>query len=283
MIGPVPKAGRLEITGDETILEALTLAGWSYGASPARRLSVIRDGRIAILDLRALMVERKLELNLRVRTGDILVLMEGDPVRVTGNVQTPGPLPVGGKGFLTVREALTLAGGLKPGSDLSQAELLRRDGTLLRVDLNQYLFADLKDQLLIYPGESLMVPTYTSAGVYVFGMVEKPGLHKFQERPTVSKALALASPNKFGAVLSSVRVVKGYPSTPKVYAVDAERLFDGDASQDMVLGDGDVVFVPESTASDVLDFLGRFFAPLSVGTRVVTESLLIREILRDKD
>ena len=94
-------------------------------------------------------------------------------------------------------------------------------------------------------------------------MVEKPGQHRVSAPVTVSRVIARAVPLKFGAVLSECRVVRGWPEEPEVVMVDADALMNGDTSQDIVLNEGDVVFIPESFGSDVLDTLGRALGPIS--------------------
>jgi len=89
-----------------------------------------------------------------------------------------------------------------------------------------------------------------------------------------------AKPLDFGPVLSDSRLVKSY-GTPReeVVRIDFDALFDGDRSQDLLMDPGDVLFVPETATSNVLDFLKRILAPLtpSVQTADSTKRLVTGE------
>jgi polysaccharide export outer membrane protein len=60
------------------------------------------------------MLQGGIELNKRIFAGDVVIVPEADKVFVGGNVNTPGAIEL--RGDLTLSQALTLAGGVKPAS-----------------------------------------------------------------------------------------------------------------------------------------------------------------------
>ena len=255
---------RLEIHGNGTILETLAASGWKPKYGSARRVALLREGRTTIIDMDRITALRELSLNIRVRSNDILIALDQDPFRVKGSVGFPGDYAVPPSGRLGLQDAIALAGGLKVPVDMESVRILRRDGRAQTVDLNRYLFGGkAQEPVAIHPGDTVWVPGARETTVYVFGMVQAPGLLKVTAPVTVSRVLALAKPAQFGAVLSDCKLVRGYPRNPEVVRVNVENLMRGDQGQDVVMGNGDVLYVPESLGSDVLDTLGRLVGPLS--------------------
>ena len=79
-----------------------------------------------------------MDLNLTVRTGDVVNVPEAGMIYVTGHVNKPGGFPL--KSRTTVLQALSLAGGLKKTAHPPAARLVRRQGSrevILPVDLKR--------------------------------------------------------------------------------------------------------------------------------------------------
>ena len=255
---------RIEIQGNGTILETLAASGWKPKYGSARRVALLREGRTTIIDMDRITGLQETSLNIRVRSNDILLALDQDPFRVKGSVGFPGDYAIPPSGRLGLQDAIALAGGLKVPVDMESVRILRRDGRAQTVDLNRYLFGGKSQEpVAIHPGDTVWVPAARETTVYVFGMVQAPGLLKVTAPVTVSRVIALARPAQFGALLSACKLVRGYPQKPEVVGVDVEKLMRGDQGQDVVMRNGDVLYVPESLGSDVLDTLGRIVGPLT--------------------
>ncbi|MBI2061821.1 MAG: SLBB domain-containing protein [Nitrospirae bacterium] len=280
VMGDVSKAGRTPILGQGTLLEVLMSAGWNYDATLAQNVSIIRGGTSIQFPLGRLFGTSEFKYNLSVQPDDILIVGSPGPVRVHGAVAKPAVFPVGSRGWLSVREVVTQAGGLTIGASLSEATVVRKTGEELRVDLNTELFLPgAAPSARLEPGDTLYIPHSQEVGVYVLGMVTRPGLYRQPGRITAMQALALADQAKFGAVLSSTKVVRHYGSADQqVIALNLDRVVSkGDLRQDLELNNGDVLFVPESTTSDALDFLGRLLTPLSAGAGVASQVRILQQ------
>ncbi|MBI2901495.1 MAG: SLBB domain-containing protein [Planctomycetes bacterium] len=267
LVGPQMTGGRLEIHGRGTILETLAGAGWKPDRRSVRRLALVRRERTSVLDLEQIAGTARVSLNLKLRANDILIVVEKDPVDVKGSVQFPGTYAVPPTGVLEVRDAIALAGGLKYPVDVRTVRVLHADGRSATFDLNDYLFRPgAAPSCVLRPGDTVFFPQQREFSVFVLGMVKKPGQVKVPGPITVSRALAMADHERFGAVLSHCSLVRGYPDKPEVIGIDFNALFRGDTRFDLVMNDGDVLYVPESALSNVLDLVERILRPFAGAT-----------------
>src|SRR2546426_1001899 len=82
-------------------------------------------------------------------------------------------------------------------------------------------------------------------------------LTELDRKTTVGQLLAQVGYNDL-AVLEDVRVIRGDARKPEVIPVDLQRLYQyGDRSQDIVLKDNDIVFVPRQRIGDWNAFLAK--------------------------
>jgi len=79
------------------------------------------------------------------------------------------------------------------------------------------------------------------------------------------------------AVLDDIRVIRGDARKPEVIPVDLQRFFQyGDRSQDIVLKDNDIVFVPRQRIGDWNAFLAKMNQTLILllGTQTMSPEVL---------
>lgn len=188
--------------------------------------------------------------------------------------------------FPRVTNAIQLAGGMTLTADPRQVQLRRRraDGSEIVINLNLWQMmqtGDLNQNITIQDGDIIFVPTTTTVNlselrqlasttlasdinsprtVAVLGEVTKPGSYVIKggnaqsERlseglPTISRALQLASGVTWAADIRNIKVRRQTKSgTEQVFTVNLwQFLQEGDISQDIVLQDGDTIFIPTST------------------------------------
>lgn len=96
------------------------------------------------------------------------------------------------------------------------------------------------------PEVTVRVASYASKNVYVFGQVMDRGAHPFTGRDTVVSLIAAAQPN-FLAWGAQVKVIRPSPNPEErheiVVNVD-DMLESGDMTDNFLLQEGDIVFVP---------------------------------------
>jgi polysaccharide biosynthesis/export protein len=221
-------------------------------------------------------------------------------VAVVGEVTRPGPQvvqPDASGAVPTVSRALQIAGGIRQSADISRIQVLRptRGGRqqVFNVNLQQLLRAgDRSQDLILQQGDTVFVPTATAVNpaqaldlaaasfaptttqpinVAVVGEVTRPGPQVVQPDasgavPTVSRALQIAGGIRQSADITRIQVIRSTRTGgQQTLNIDLSQLLDnGDRSQDLILQQGDTVFVPTASsvnATQALDLAASSFAP----------------------
>jgi len=185
---------------------------------------------------------------------------------VLGEVNKPGAFTFPADRTVTVKELLLQAGGASAMASLSSAKVIRSDKIQEPTDLNKLIFnGDMAQDLQLYSGDVLYVPRRKQMRVYCLGMVGHPGVFEGQPNTLdLMQVLSLAVPHKFGAVLSNVKVVRGWPNSPKVLSANVEALlYKGRLEENIPLQEGDVIYVPESFLSNTIEVVTRILAPMT--------------------
>ena len=109
------------------------------------------------------------------------------------------------------------------------------------------------------------IVAYRSKVYYVLGQVYLPGAKLYTGRDTVLRALAEARPNPM-AWVERVQVIR--PSNdesikPKIFEVNLDRMIaHGDTVKDVLLQEGDIVYVPPTVLASVALKLEEFLRPI---------------------
>jgi polysaccharide export outer membrane protein len=163
---------------------------------------------------------------------------------------------------LTLLEALALGGSVDiPNADLYEAYVAQGD-VKLPVDLYALLVeGDLSQNVLLAPGDTIVVPTSANEQAFVFGAVGKPGSVPFLSGGlSLLQALSVAGldlTNLTEAQLSRVHIIRARGRSAEFYIVDATQILKGNAGP-FQLEPGDIVFVPPTgiaTWNQVLNLL----------------------------
>ena len=193
------------------------------------------------------------ELSKSVRNPNVTVVVKeirSFRVFVLGRIAKPGAYAL--KPGLPVLQALTLAGGLAEGADLSSAYIVRR-GERIPVNLRRLIQeADLSQNLVLKSDDTLVVPEIVSGAnpqevlerrIYVLGKVQKPGVYTIRHEVPIIHAIFLAGGLiEPAADLAGAFVIRGAERLP----VDLRRLIQGgDLSQNLMIRNEDTIVVPE--------------------------------------
>ncbi len=113
---------------------------------------------------------------------------------------------------------------------------------------------------------SVRVVAYQSQRFYVLGQVYVPGPKLYTGRDTVLSALAAALPNPM-ALEQRVQVIRPSVSKnikPKIFEVNFERMIvHGDTSKDVLLQEGDIVYVPPTLLAAAAMVLEEALRPIA--------------------
>lgn len=196
-------------------------------------------------------------------------------VSVLGQVTRPGIQEL--RPGATVLDALAAAGGLTEKASITQARLVRASGETLPLRLDDLLLRqNLAHNLVLHPGDTLMIPEELNNKIYVLGDVNAPGVFVLREDVTVLQALAMAGgPALRGyATARTVHIIRRASAPPRVPAgvkvepmqgssgnaflitADLQALMrNGAAAHALTVTAGDIVVVPQSNLSTMQSLL----------------------------
>ncbi len=236
-------ADHVIVPGDEVIIDLIT------DRSERFRTTVDSDGTLAIEGLGSLRVAglRASALDEAVRAEisrtrvnfDLSVglgRLAGVQVRVIGEVESPGLVPVGSTPSLL--DALAGAGVLQSGS-LRRIVVERSDGKRVEVDLYGYLLGLASaPQVRLAGGDTVRVPAIGQT-VGIAGSVQRPGIYELHpEDPSLTArgAIEMAGGGTGFAIVDTVQVERTQSGRRVLLDVDA-------ADDRTLLEDGDLVLV----------------------------------------
>lgn len=286
VLGRVGKPGIYPLRGPLKLLELLTASEIKLNDVDLKNITVMRaTGEVLKIDLEALLFHQDVRQNIDLRAGDNVFVPDKPSatassgpqmkeIMVLGEVAKPGAQNFAADHTVTVKELLQASGGLTTAAALTGAKVIRSDRIQEPVDLNKLLFgADMSQDLVLNAGDVLFIPKRREMRVYVLGMVRTPGIYTGQPNTLdLMQVLSLAVPNNFGAVLSNVKIVRGWPNSPKIISANVEALlYRGRLEENILLQEGDVVYVPESFLSNTVDVVTRILQPLSGTVRFASE------------
>jgi len=288
VVGQVQYPGVYNLPPSSHLLDAVSAAGGPTENADLSAAQLLLSGAPArTINLKNLMTGAPSD-NVTLRDGETLVVREDlvDLVSVSGQVLHPGRYRL--KGQMRVLDGILAAGGLTDKASVSQARLVRASGESEPLHLDSILVnQDMSWNVVLQPGDTLLIPEETADKIYVLGDVNHPGVFQLKGDVSVLQAIAMAggvvsrgpvtarkaaivrrsngSPNQ---VAASARAdgVQPLPSGGSLIPVDLQALMRGDVKRDESLQPGDVVVVPQGAGANVeffstiMNILYDFFA-----------------------
>ena len=110
------------------------------------------------------------------------------------------------------------------------------------------------------------VAVFASHVYYVVGQVSRPGPRNFSGRDRTLTAIAEAQPNSL-AWQRMIQVVRPAPeegAEPLVFSIDYKQMVaTGDTTKDVLLQDGDIIFVPPTLLAQLGLVIEEFISPVA--------------------
>jgi polysaccharide export outer membrane protein len=122
-VGGFAKPGVLQVLGDLTLLQAVSMVGGVLPEADSEKGFLLRRDRKIPIDFNRLAQRGDVSQNPKLEPGDSVVIPLADVVYVNGEVKKPGPVKYAGD--LTLLTALTQAGGLTPLAAGSRVDIIR--------------------------------------------------------------------------------------------------------------------------------------------------------------
>jgi len=172
-------------------------------------------------------------------------------VFVVGEVRSPGNYRTSGQASL--RDAVFLAGGLKPDAALDTAQLFRinPDGSskIFSVNLGSALNGKAEDNILLQPRDRLLIHKNTSrvepSTIEITGEVAKPGRYPYTENMRAEDLIRAAGGLKRSADTNTADLTRYAASggSSQHLQISLASLSNGNASEDLPLRSGDVLAI----------------------------------------
>ena len=164
-----------------------------------------------------------------------------------GQVRRPGV--VTSKSEVTLLQALSLAGGILEGADLSLA-YVARGSERLPVNFDKLVRGgDLSHNALLSPDDTIVIPDNPANVIYVMGEVKQPGMLPFvKERDwTALKAVAAVGGFTQFAARGSASLLRQVEGRRTTIPIDFKELMQNpQAGKDVPLNPGDIIVIPQS-------------------------------------
>ena len=254
VLGAVNKPGIYIIPDGQvlSVAKAVALAG-SYNEKAALTRVTVRhdDDSVEPVDLYQVLVRGQQQNDVRLRSGDIVIVPELQGITVLGSVTRPGSyyLEEGAQPRLSI--ALATAGDLEPNLQPEDARIsitrAAEDGAQETIEVDAAALLRRNDQtknVLLQDGDLITVSSAEKRTVVVSGEVEKPGAYELQDGESLPQLIARAGGAKEDAALRQVRVVQN----GQAQTVDVRDAVRDGAKLDFPLQAGANVVVPENKA-----------------------------------
>ncbi len=180
-------------------------------------------------------------------------------VYLVGQFVRPGPVEIQ-KGW-TLMEVMAVAGGVTPRAALRRASIIRRGtGQTIGVDLDKLLLrGDRAADVAVEANDIIILPTL-DIRVLVLGHVRSPGAYDLEDEARVLDAIARAGGTAERAATNNIGVIRNGPGgKPVVATVNMDKIVAGNGSENILLQNQDVVYVPAGPLvrwMDILAWLG---------------------------
>jgi polysaccharide biosynthesis/export protein len=220
--------------------------------TPGGKIAVPLIGEVQAAGLTVQELTERLtqELGKKVKSPQVTVtLREANSYRIyfLGRVAKPGIHP--SKSEVTLLQALSLAGGIQEGTDLSLAYVAR--GTeRLSVDFGKLLReGDLSQNITLNPDDTVVVPDNPQNVIYVMGEVKQPGMVPLVKDRGLTALKAVAAVGGFTqfAGRSRAYLLREDGGNRMTIPIDFNELMrNPEAGKDVPLSAGDILVVPQS-------------------------------------
>jgi protein involved in polysaccharide export with SLBB domain/outer membrane lipoprotein SlyB len=260
--------------------DVLEITSWEGSTSKKEEIVVRQDGKISFSFVEDLSVTgltasqldelltEKLRRYLRQPRVDVVVkeynsksvtLLGAVAFRGVGGTG-PGKYRLSGK--TTLIEMLTQAGGFDENAALQRVNIRRKNGQSISLDLFKAIHqGDPGKDFVLDNKDVVFIPTLAKDGnrVYVFGEVEKPGVYTFEGSDMrLADAISEAGGPTVFASEAETRVVRGDITQPEIITANLKQLIEkGDQSQNLMLANRDLIYVPRNGYGGINIFFKR--------------------------
>ncbi|MCU0553689.1 MAG: polysaccharide biosynthesis/export family protein [Syntrophales bacterium] len=176
-------------------------------------------------------------------------------------VSAGGPVTGRGSTFTGTGQTQVVVGEEGGNADLRNVELLRK-GKRYTLNLYDVMFkGDVGQNVILDAGDIVTVPELPVFGerVYVLGEVNVQGIYRLKDASDLLASLSLAGGPTRLAVKSDIKIIREYQERkgdPMILSASYDDITKrGDIAQNVVLKNGDIVWVPRILIGDVNEWI----------------------------
>lgn len=200
-----------------------------------------------------------------VREPEVLVRVidyKSQRVYALGQVRNPGPYPLRGPTKLV--ELLAMAGGLTDRAFLRGAYLMR-DGKLTIINFPALLEkGNMSENIAVRADDIVFIPDEDDQKVFLVGQVNQPGAIPLERDLTLLEAIAVGGGLTQDSDWKSVLLLRGGLSNPSYIELDVKEMLRGkDRRGDLLLEQGDIIYVATTPIADITHFMEQIRTILS--------------------
>lgn len=211
---------------------------------------LVGDAQAAGLTVTELTQRLTKQLAAKVKSPQVTVtLREVNSYRIyfLGRVGKPGILT--SKSEVNLLQALSMAGGIQEGADLSMAYVARGTERLPIDFVKLVLHGELSHNITLNPDDTVVIPNNPQNVIYVTGEVGKPGMLPFikEQGWTALKAVAAVGGFTQFAARGRATLIREEGGRRVIIPIDFSNLMrNPEAGKDIPMKSGDILIVPQS-------------------------------------
>ncbi len=265
IMGAVVNPGAIPLGNGDKILDVFIKSGGVEKSANWKKAYLKRGEEYYSVNLNAILNKKDMTTNIEVKDGDFIYVPENrDKIAIIGAVSKSGRYLV--EDGDRILDMIAKAGGLLFRPNFSgevlanlKASYIFRDGKVLDVNFQDLLQGGvMKYNIFVEANDFIYIPEATLSQVYIFGEVGLPQAIPLTREISLIDVLARAGDltvtGKFTAQAAIFR--GGVLDKRNVIIKDLDKLFKGDLSENIILQDGDIVYIPEVKISKFARFTG---------------------------
>jgi polysaccharide export outer membrane protein len=211
---------------------------------------LVGDAQAAGLTVTELTQRLTKQLADKVKSPQVMVtLREVNSYRIyfLGRVGKPGILT--SKSEVTLLQALSMAGGIQEGADLSMAYVARGTERLPIDFVKLVLHGELSHNITLNPDDTVVIPDNPQNVIYVTGEVRQPGMLPFNKERGWTALKAVVNVGGFTqfAARGRATLIREDGGRRVIIPIDFSNLMrNPEAGKDIPMKSGDILIVPQS-------------------------------------
>jgi len=243
VVGEVNAPASFEIGEPITVLEALARAGSVTPEADLPEGRLITEQGSIPLDFEGLLRRGEMQYNVTMNPGDVLLVPRAAPetVLIVGAVEKPGVINIREAEQRDLLRLLTVA---VPGedADLSRTYVYRGDERIV-VDMEAVMKeGEVGQNIELEPDDIVMVPELNK--VYVLGAVKGQGSLALTEGLRLIDVIARVGSYEAGNLRRTTVVRTNEDGSTEFLVRDMASMHVGKAPEDLLLQEGDIIYVP---------------------------------------